>query len=172
MSKTHPGLFMYSDADWAGDINDKNSTSGYILYLGANPISWSSKKLRTVARSFTEAKYRAVAFALAEVNWIQKLLAELHVHLPDPPIIYCDNVGTTYLCQNPVLHSRMKHIEVDFQFVRDQVQRKHVLVQHLHAADQLADTLTKPLPCLLFNQHLSKLKVIDATFNLRGRIGT
>ncbi|KAF3668615.1 putative LRR receptor-like serine/threonine-protein kinase-like [Capsicum annuum] len=170
-SKTHPGLFMYSDADWAGDINDRNSTSGYILYVGANPISWSSKKQRTVARSSTEAKYRAVASALAEVNWIQKLLVELHVQLPDPPIIYCDNVGATYLCQNPVLHSRMKHIEVDFHFVRDQVQRKQVLVQHLHVVNQLADMLTKTLPRLLLHQHLSKLKIIDSTFNLRGRIG-
>ncbi|KAF3663266.1 RNA-binding KH domain-containing protein [Capsicum annuum] len=156
--KTYLGLFMYSDVDWAGDINDRSSTSGYILYLGANPISWSSKKQRSVARSSTEAEYRAVASALAEVNWVQKLFVELHVQLPDPPIIYCDNVGATYLCQNPVLHSRMKHIEVDFHFVRDQVQRKQVLIQHLHAADQLTDTLTKPLPCLLFHQHLSKLK--------------
>lgn len=170
-SKTSPGLFMYSDADWAGDINDRTSTSGYILYFGQNPISWSSKKQRTVARSSTEAKYRAVASALAEVNWVQKLLAELHVQLPEPPIIYCDNVGATYLYQNPVLHSRMKHIEVDFHFVRDQVQRNQVRVQHLHAADQLADTLTKPLSRLLFHKHLLKFKVVDATFNLRGRIG-
>ncbi|PHT83774.1 hypothetical protein T459_12217 [Capsicum annuum] len=117
-SKTHPRLFVYSDADWAGDINDKNSTSGYILYLGANPIIWSSKKQRTVARFSAEAEYRAVASALAEVNWVQKLLVELHVQLPYPPIIYCDNVGAPYLCQNPVLHSRMKHIEVDFHFVK------------------------------------------------------
>ncbi|OIT34754.1 retrovirus-related pol polyprotein from transposon tnt 1-94, partial [Nicotiana attenuata] len=159
-SKTSPGLFMYADADWAGDINDRTSTLGYILYLGQNPISWSSKKQRTVARSSTEAEYRAIASALAEVNWVQKLLAELHVQLPDAPTIFCDNVDATYLCQNPVLHSRMKHIEVDFHFVRDQVQRKEVLVRHLHSADQLADTLTKPLPRLLFHQHLPKLKVV------------
>lgn len=114
---------MYSDADWAGDINDRNSISGYILYLGANSISWSSKKQRTLARSSTKAEYCAVASALAEVNWVQKLLVELHVQLLDPPIIYCYNVGATFLCQNLMLHSRMKHIEVDFHFVRDQVQR-------------------------------------------------
>ncbi|KAF3642093.1 putative F-actin-capping protein subunit beta-like [Capsicum annuum] len=90
---------------------------------------------------------------------LYRQVLELHVQLPDPPIIYCDNVGATYLCQNPILHSRMKHIEVDFHFVRDQVQQKQVLVQHLHAVDQLPDTLTKPLPRLLFHQHLSKLKL-------------
>jgi len=68
MSNTSPGLFMYSDADWAGDINDRTSTSGYIFYFGQNPISWSSKKKHTVARSFTEAEYRSVTSSLTDVN--------------------------------------------------------------------------------------------------------
>ena len=164
------GLYMYSDADWAGDINDRTSTSGYILYFGQNPISWSSKKQKSVARSSTEAEYRAVASALSKTNWVMHLLRELQVPLPDPPKIFCDNVGATYLCQNPVFHSRMKHIAVDFHFVRDQVQQKKVIVTHVHAADQLADTLTKALPRQPFYQHLSKLRVVDTTSNLRGRI--
>lgn len=62
------------------------------------------------------------------------------------PQILCDNVGATYLCQNPVFHSRMKHIAIDFHFVREQVHQKAIVVQHVHSADQVADTLTKPLP--------------------------
>ena len=99
---------MYSDADWAGDINGRTSTSGYILYFGQNPISWSSKKQRTVARSSTEAEYQAVASALSETNWVMHLLCELQVPLIDRPKIFCDNVGATYLCQNSVFRIRMR----------------------------------------------------------------
>lgn len=87
------------------------------------------------------------------------LLNELKVSLSRPPAIFCDNVGATYHCQNPVMHSKMKHREVDFHFVRDQVAKNQVTVSHIHAADQLADTLTKPLPKLAFHHHLSKLGV-------------
>ena len=164
-------LHVYSDADWAGDHNDRTSTSGYILYFRHNPISWSSKKQRTVARSSEEVEYRAVASAVAETNWVTNLLKELHVPLLDLPRIYCDNVGATYLCQNPVFHSRMKHIAVDFHFVRDQVQTKKIIVTHIHAADQLADMLTKPLSPQAFQRKVNKLGVVDTTPNLRGRIG-
>lgn len=111
-------MYVYSDADWAGDPNDRTSTSGYLLYFGQSTISWTSKKQKTVARSSTEAEYRAVASAVAETNWVMNLLHELKVPLCRPPIIYCDNIGATYHCQNPVMHSKMKHIEVDFHFVK------------------------------------------------------
>lgn len=154
-------MYVYSDADWAGDPNDRTSTSGYLLYFGQSTISWTSKKQKTVARSSTEAEYRAVASAVAETNWVMNLLHELKVPLCRPPIIYCDNIGATYHCQNPVMHSKMKHIEVDFHFVRDQVVKEAIVVRHIHAADQLADTLTKALPKPAFLRHLSKLSVVS-----------
>lgn len=138
-------LFIYSDSDCAGDPLNKSSITSYILYFGSNPISWSSKKRRAVARSSTEAEYHAVASVLAETNWVMNLLRELRVPQTTIPRIYCDNVGATYLYQNHVFHSRMKHIEIDFHFARDQVQNKLVEVLHIHGADQVADTLTKPL---------------------------
>ena len=90
-------LHAFSDADWAGDTNDFVSMNGYIIYLGKNPISWSSKKQKGVARSSTEAEYRAVANTAAEVTWLCSLLSDLQQHLYIPPVIYCDNVGATYL---------------------------------------------------------------------------
>ncbi|KAK3040052.1 hypothetical protein RJ639_029388 [Escallonia herrerae] len=117
----------------------------------STPISWCSKKQRSVSRSSTEAEYRAVAAALAETNWLTNLLRELRFPLKAIPRILCDNVGTTYICENPVFHSKMKHIAIDFHFVRDQVQRKEVEVKHLHSADQVADVLTKPLPRASFS---------------------
>ncbi|KAF3630140.1 hypothetical protein FXO38_27328 [Capsicum annuum] len=150
-------LHMYSDADWVGDVSDRASTTGYILFFGQNPVSWSSRKQRTITRSSTEVEYHAVASALAETNWVTNLLKELHVSLPQRPTIYCDNVGATYLCANPIFHSRMKHISVNFHFVRKQVQQNQVLIVHIHAAEQIADTLTKSLPKPAFDKHLFKL---------------
>ncbi|KAK3003506.1 hypothetical protein RJ639_019773 [Escallonia herrerae] len=162
-------LLVYSDSDWAGDPTDRTSTTGYVTYLGSTPISWCSKKQRSVSRSSTEAEYRAVAAALAETNWLTNLLRELRFPLKAIPRILCDNVGMTYICENPVFHSKMKHIAIDFHFVRDQVQRKEVEVKHLHSADQVADVLTKPLPRASFSRMFDKLGVADIHTNLRGR---
>ncbi|XP_019091190.1 PREDICTED: uncharacterized protein LOC109128754 [Camelina sativa] len=98
-------LHGFSDADWAGDTDDYISTNGYVIYLGRNPISWSSKKQSGVARSSTEAEYRAVAKTTAELCWLSSLYSELRIQLPSALVIYCDNIGATYLCANPVFHS-------------------------------------------------------------------
>lgn len=155
-------LHAFSDSDWAGDNDDYVSTNGYIVYLGNHPISWSSKKQKGVARSSTEAEYRAVANTSSEVAWICSLLSELGIHITAPPVIYCDNVGATYLCANPVFHSRMKHIALDYHFVRNHVQAGSLRVAHISTHDQLADTLTKPLPRSTFQRLTSKMGVSRA----------
>nr|BAM42649.1 Polyprotein [Arabidopsis thaliana] len=153
-------LHAYSDADWAGDTDDYVSTNGYIVYLGHHPISWSSKKQKGVVRSSTEAEYRSVANTSSELQWICSLLTELGIQLSHPPVIYCDNVGATYLCANPVFHSRMKHIALDYHFIRNQVQSGALRVVHVSTHDQLADTLTKPLSRVAFQNFSRKIGVI------------
>ena len=73
-SDTPLTLHGFSDADWGGDPDDRTSTGAYVIFLGANPISWSSTKQRTVARSSTEAEYRAIASAAVEIEWVKSLL--------------------------------------------------------------------------------------------------
>lgn len=153
-------LYAYADVDWAGDINDRRSISGYIVYLGTTPISWCSRKQPTVSRSSTKAEYRAVASALFETNWITHLLKDLHVPLSVAPTIFCDNLGVTYIAEIPVHHTKMKHLEVDLHFVRNQVRNGLVRVSHIHSTDQIADPLTKPLSKTTFQRMLPKLGVV------------
>nr|DAD45035.1 TPA_asm: hypothetical protein HUJ06_003265 [Nelumbo nucifera] len=158
LPKENPlSLHAFSDADWAGNKDDYTSTSAYIVYLGRHPISWSSKKQHTVARSSTEAEYRSVVATASEINWICSLLTELGVTLSTSPVIYCDNVGATYLCSNPVFHSRMKHVAIDYHFIRDQVQSGALRVAHVSYEDQFADALTKPLARKRF--HMLRVKI-------------
>lgn len=157
-----PTLHAYSDADWAGDSDDYVSTNAYIIYMGSNPISWTSKKQQGVARSSTEAEYRAVANTASELRWVCSLLTELGVPVPTVPTVYCDNIGATYLCANPVFHSRMKHIAIDYHFVRGQIQQGVLRVVHVSTKDQLADGLTKPLSRAPFQLIRNKIGVTQA----------
>ena len=117
-------LSTFSDVDWAGDPNDRRSTLGLLVFLGNNPITWSAKKQLTVSRSSTEAKYRALASASAELCWLRTLIKDLGLYLYDPLILWCDNVSALAIASNPVFHARKKHIEVDFHFIRERVLRK------------------------------------------------
>ncbi|KAH0776471.1 hypothetical protein KY290_007882 [Solanum tuberosum] len=153
-------LHVYSNADWGGDITDRDSTSSYILFLGLNPISWSSKKQNIVSRSSTKSEYRAVVNALSETLWVTNLLNELRIPVHQFPTIFCDNLGATFLSTNHVLHSRVKHTAVDFHFVRHHVDTKRVRIVHVDGADQIADTLTKALPKPVFENNLFKLGLV------------
>ncbi|KAI5325748.1 hypothetical protein L3X38_034822 [Prunus dulcis] len=132
---------------------------GFVVFLGSNPISWQSKKQRSVSRSSTEAEYRALANASAEVDWIRQILADLHVFLSEPPLLFCDNMSALALSSNPVFHSRIKHLDVNFHFVRERVQRKDFLVQYIPTDDQVADILTKGLHSPVFVKHCTNLNL-------------
>jgi hypothetical protein len=123
-------------------------------------VSWSARKKPTVSRSSTESEYKAVANnATAELIWVEALLKELGVCQTSPPILWCDNIGATFLSSNPVFHARTKHIEVDFHFVRERVAKKLLQVRFISSRDQPADIFTKPLPLPLFQECKRNLRM-------------
>ncbi|MDV3193922.1 MAG: Ty1/Copia family ribonuclease HI, partial [Sweet potato little leaf phytoplasma] len=138
-------LNAFSDSDWAGDSTDRRSTTGFVLFLGANPISWSAKKQSTMSRSSTEAEYRALAATATELCWVRQLLRDLRVYVSQPPSLRCDNSSALQLAKNPIFHGLTKHVEIDFHFVRERVAKKDILLHFVPTQHQLADLFTKPL---------------------------
>ncbi|XP_031282429.1 uncharacterized protein LOC116141003 [Pistacia vera] len=117
-----PMLEGYTDSDWASSLSDRQSISGYCIFLGSNLVQWSSKKQQVVALSSTEAEYCALAQASIEITWLQKLFQELHITIPSILVLWCDNTSVSALASNPVFHACTKHIEIDVHFVRKMVQ--------------------------------------------------
>ncbi|CAL9005102.1 unnamed protein product [Prunus brigantina] len=159
-------LNAYSDADYAGDPDTRHSTSGFCVYFGSNLISWSSKKHETVPRSSTEAKYRQLAYTTAELSWLHSLFRDLCIFLPTPTL-WCDNVSSIALASNPVFHSRTKHLEVDYHYVREKVIRGELRVNYICSQDQVVDLFTKGLSSSRFKALVFKLPVLQGPISLR-----
>jgi hypothetical protein len=153
-------FYGYSDADWAGDLDTRRSTSGYVFKIGGSTISWSSKKQATVAKSTTEAEYVALSSAAQEAVWLRRLLSEVGFGCQGSTTIYEDNNGAIDLSKNPKHHDRTKHIDIAYHFTREKVLSKELSVEYCHTGDMLADTMTKGLPRVQFQKFRDMLGVV------------
>lgn len=138
-------LIGYCDADYAGDVDSRRSTSGYAFLLHGAAVSWSSKLQTTVAMSTTEAEYIAAATAAREGIWLKLLLADLG-EADHPVQMRSDNQSAIHLMHNPGGTARSKHIDVANHFVRDRVARGELIVRYVGTKEMVADVLTKALP--------------------------
>ncbi|KAM3254169.1 hypothetical protein ACQJBY_047973 [Aegilops geniculata] len=159
--EAEPRLIGYSDADFAGDVDDRKRTSGTVFVFGGSVISRQSQKQKVVALSSCEAEYMAATAAACTGVWLRRMLGDL---LGDPggatPLLI-DNKSAIQLCKNPVFHDRTKHIETRFHFIRECVQDGRIAVDHVHTDEQLADILTKALPRVKFQELREKLGMIN-----------
>jgi len=142
---SHP-FISYSDADHGGCKDSGKSTGGFMILMNGAPVSWRSKLQSTVSLSTTEAEYTAAMEAAKEMKWMRNLLLELGYPVTGPSPLLMDNQSAIQVAKNPEHHGRMKHLDLAFFWLRDEVASGHIVPQYVPTGDQLADILTKPLP--------------------------
>ncbi|GJT03697.1 copia protein [Tanacetum coccineum] len=153
---TDMSLTAYADADHAGCQDTRRSTSGSAQFLGDKLVSWSSKKQKCTAISSTKAEYIALSGCCAQILWMRSQLTDYGFQFNKIPL-YCDNKSAIALCCNNVQHSRAKHIDVRYHFIKEQVENGVVELYFVRTEYQLADIFTKPLPRERFNFLIEKL---------------
>ncbi|KAK2068031.1 hypothetical protein P8C59_002703 [Phyllachora maydis] len=122
----------FSDSDFAGDKATSKSTYGYLYKLAGRPISWKTKRATTIALSTLEAETNGLTEAIREVQWIIGLFSELHRPIDYPITLYRDNQGSITVANDPALYTRTKHTLLKFQYVREQVKAKIVIIIYLN----------------------------------------
>jgi transposase InsO family protein len=140
-----PSLVGYSDADWAGDVGQRRSTTGYAFLLCGGAVSWQSKRQRTIAQSTVEAEYMAAASATKEAIWLRSLLTGIGCAPGHPTVLRVDNEGAIKLAENPRHHDLTKHIAVRYHLIRHHIAEGTITLTHISTQLQTADCLTKGL---------------------------
>ena len=156
-------LIGYSDADWAGDINTRRSTSGFAFQLGKSTITWCSRRQATVAKSSTEAEYVSLSSAAQEVIWLRRLLVNLGIQVLSPTTIFEDNQSAIDISRNPKHHDRTKHIDVCHHFIRERITTDEIAVVYCPTDEMTADIMTKGLGAVKFKKFRDQLGVLDVS---------
>jgi hypothetical protein len=134
----------YVDLDFAGDLDKRRSTPGYVFTLAGGPISWMSKLQNIVSLSTTEAEYMVASHACKEAIWLQGLLGEFG-RMKDKVKVFCDSQSAIHLSINSAYHSKTKHISVKYHFVRQVVDEGGVALEKVHTKVNSTDMFTKPV---------------------------
>ena len=135
-------LVGFSDADWAGDLTDRHSTTGNLFMMSGAAINWISKKQPVVALSTTEVEYVALSAATQEAVWLSRLLTDIKAPPKAPILIKEDNQGTIAVARNPVSHNRTKHIDIKFHYGREALEDGIIDLTYCPTEQMTADMLT------------------------------
>jgi hypothetical protein len=139
-------VVAYSDANWASDITDRRSITGFVFLLCGGPVSWSSKKQPSVALSTMEAEYMALSSTGRHAAWVVTFLRAIGAEPTKPITIFADNAAANQLARNTVHHSRAKHIDIRYHFIREQITNRVIDITYTPSKINRADILTKALP--------------------------
>jgi len=162
-TQTGEPIHGFSDADWASDLSNRYSYTGYVYILGGAAITWRSQKQRTIALSSTEAEYVSLSEATKEAVYLRSLFHEIGMDKYGKITLYIDNLGALYIASDPVHHARTKHIDVRCHFVREKVASGELELQHEPTTRMTADILTKALPRVSHERCLEELGMLTAS---------
>lgn len=145
--KNHESLKAFVDADWAGDIDSRRSHSGNTLILAGGPITWFSKRQKSVALSTMEAEYMALSDVTKEIVYVRKLIEEIGFpfYVKEATPTFCDNQSAIVLCKENITNQRSKHVDIRFHFSREAQARKLINIKYIPSGENVADVFTKPL---------------------------
>ncbi|MBW0490501.1 hypothetical protein O181_030216 [Austropuccinia psidii MF-1] len=159
-------LIGWADADYANSTITRKSTSGYVITLFGNPVSWSTKKKSIVVQSTTEAEFVVVNKCVKQVQWMSNLLTSIGIDI-HTPVLLNDNAGAVFIAQEAKLNSNTKQIEIIFQYVRDLIKNKLMKIAHISTQLMIADIITKPLATTKLTKSRKMRKMID-TVHING----
>ena len=162
-SSTSLDLIGYTDADWASSHLSMRSTSGNCFFVNGCLVSWSSKKQRCVAVSTTEAEYVAASLAARELVWLRQLLADMGHPPSSSTPLRCDNQSAISLTKDYIQHSKSKHIAIHYHYVRHEVKKGSIMVEHCPSDHMIADIFTKALSEARFNSLRSALGIVPSS---------
>ena len=153
-------LSAYSDADWAGEIDDRRSTSGHCILVGGSIISWKTKLQSAISLSTMESEFYALTYTLQEIKAINIIMEELGIIQESPIVIFEDNQSTIKFSNNTTFKGRAKHIDLRYNFVREAIRNKLCTIKYCDTNMMIADMLTKPVErtklekcCKMFRCH-------------------
>ncbi|XP_062020716.1 secreted RxLR effector protein 161-like [Rosa rugosa] len=158
---TNVEIADYSDADWRGNLKDRKSTSSGCFFVGNNMVAWHSKKQNCISLSTAEAEYVAAGSCCTQMLWMKQMLRDYGIS-KGKLTIFCDNSSAINISKNPVQHSRTKHIDMRYHFIRDLVEKEILELAFVPTEYQLADLFTKPLDNARFESLRSVIGVLSS----------
>lgn len=150
----------FVDADWAGDKNDRKSTTGYVIKIFGNVVYWKSKKQSSVTKSSTAAEYVALSELVSEVKVIKNLLKDFKVNIEKPINIFEDNSGAIAIAKFGNLTKNSKYIEIHYHFVNECYEKGTIKIIKVDSENNIADILTKALGRNKFEKFRKTLRIV------------
>jgi hypothetical protein len=159
----------FTDANFARDTNDRISTSGYVFLFGGTTVSWLCKKQGCVAKYTMEAEYIACSTAVNNVVWIKRFVDSLKLDMQDRPRnVFCDNKSAISLIKSGANSSKGKHIDINYHYIQDIVERGEIKVHFVPPTDMMADPMTKGFTLNQFRVHVTGMGLKGNSVELHG----
>ena len=161
----HLEVIGYTDSDFAGCVDTRKSTFGYVYLLAGGAISWKSAKQSVIAASTMEAEFVACFEATVQANWLRNFISGLGIvdSIAKPLKIYCDNSATVFFSKNDKYSKGAKHMELKYFAVKEEVQKHRVSIEHISTDLMIADPLTKGLPPKTFTGHVVNMGIMSTS---------